>query len=107
MLPSKRLKLMKGAYATRINTGAVSPMIRARARATPVSMPESAVGMTTLMIVFHLGTPRAYDASRRSSGTIRSISSDDRTTTGTISRTSASDTAKALRSKPKVAIHTA
>ncbi len=45
-------------------------------------------------MVFHLGTPSAYDASRRSCGTMRSISSVLRTTTGTISSTSARDTAK-------------
>ncbi len=36
-------------------------------------------------MVRHFGTPRAYDASRRSSGTSRNISSDERTTVGIIS----------------------
>ena len=41
------------------------------------------------MIVRHFGMPRAYDASRRSSGTSFSISSMERTTVGTISSASA------------------
>ena len=57
---------------------------------TPVMMPENAVGSTTLTIVFHLGTPSAYDASRSSFGTSLSISSVERTTTGIIRSTSAS-----------------
>ena len=52
--------------------------------------------VTMRMIVFHLGIPKAKPASRRSCGTSLSISSVDRTTTGSISRTRASDTASAL-----------
>ena len=45
-------------------------------------MPDIAVGRTILTIVTHFGIPSAYDASRSSSGTRRSISSVDRMTTG-------------------------
>ena len=72
-----------------ISSGAVSPATRATASMTPVTMPAIAVGSTTLMIVRHLGTPRAYDASRSSSGTSLSISSVERTTIGIISTDSA------------------
>ena len=58
----------------------------------PVITPLSAVGSTTRRIVFHLGTPSAYDASRNSFGTSLSISSVVRTITGTISKTMASET---------------
>ena len=80
-----------------ISSGAVSPMTRAIASMTPVTMPATAVGSTTLTIVCHFGTPRAYDASRRSSGTSRSISSDERTTIGIISRDRATAPPKPLR----------
>ncbi|MCY1243294.1 hypothetical protein D9M72_563020 [compost metagenome] len=56
---------------------------------TPDAMPEIAVGMTTLRMVRHLRTPRAYAASRSSLGTIFSISSLERTTTGIIRTESA------------------
>ena len=72
-----------------ISSGAVSPMTRAIASVMPVMMPASAVGRTTFTIVFHFGTPRAYDASRRSVGTSLSISSAERTTIGIISSESA------------------
>ncbi len=45
-------------------------------------------------MVRHFGTPRAYDASRRSSGTSRSISSVERTTIGIISSDSATEPPK-------------
>ena len=57
----------------------------------PVMMPLAAVGSTILAIVFHFGTPSAYDASRSSFGTSFSISSVERTTTGIMSSTRASD----------------
>ena len=57
-------------------------------------MPASAVGSTTLTIVRHFGTPRAYDASRSSFGTSLSISSVERTTTGIISSDSATEPTK-------------
>ena len=94
-------------YGPRISSGAVSPMIRASPSRTPVMMPENAVGSTTLTIVFHLGTPRAYDASRSSLGTSFSISSVERTTTGIISSTRARQTAKPTRWKPNVVTQTA
>ena len=58
-------------------------------------------------MVFHFGTPSAYDASRSSFGTSLSISSVDRVTTGSISRTSVSETEKPLRSCPSVVMYTA
>ena len=87
------LRLMPTAYATRISSGAVSPITRARPSTTPVAMPLNAVGRTTLRIVFHFGTPSAYEASRRLSGTSLSISSVERSTIGSISSTRASETA--------------
>ena len=42
-----------------ISSGAVSPMTRAMASITPVTMPASAVGSTTFTTVSHFGTPRA------------------------------------------------
>jgi hypothetical protein len=41
------------------SSGAVSPTTRAMARVTLVPRPATAVGITTLTIVRHLGTPRA------------------------------------------------
>ena len=52
-------------------------------------MPAIEVRSTTLMIVRHFGVPNAYAASRSSLGTILSISSVDRTTTGIMSTDSA------------------
>ena len=49
------------------------------------------------MIVRHLGTPRAYDASRSSSGTSLSISSAERTTIGIISIDSATEPPMPIR----------
>src|SRR3954467_13094399 len=72
-----------------ISSGAVSPMMRAIASITPVTMPAIAVGRTTLTTVFHFGTPSAYAASRRWLGTMRSISSVDLTTIGIIRTESA------------------
>ena len=92
------------AYATRMSSGAVSPMTRARPRMTPVAIPEKAVGMTTSTTVFHLGSPNAYDASRSESGTSFSISSVDRRTVGSMRRTSARDAAIALRPRPRSVI---
>src|SRR4051794_1866874 len=56
-----------------ISSGAVSPMMRAIARTTPVPIPPSAVGSTTFTTVRHFGTPSAYAASRSEFGTMRSI----------------------------------
>ena len=47
-------------------------------------MPLAAVRSTILMIVVERGTPSAKDASRRSAGTRRSISSVERITIGII-----------------------
>src|ERR687890_279570 len=87
--PPKTLELMLVAKPAVTRMGAVSPMTLAIARVTPDAMPEIAVGITTLMMVRHLRTPSAYAASRSSLGTILSISSLDRTTTGIISTESA------------------
>src|SRR4029453_955077 len=80
--PPNTLLLMVVAKPAVTRIGAVSPMPPAIARVTPDAMPEIAVGTTTLMMVRHLRTPSAYDASRSSFGTIFSISSLERTTTG-------------------------
>ena len=74
---------------------------------TPVTIPEKAVGRTMRVMVIHLGTPSAYDPSRRPLGTSLSISSVERTTTGIISSTKDRHTAKPIRWKPKVVTHTA
>ena len=71
------------------SSGAVSPMTREIESMTPVVMPAMEVGRTTFAMVRHFGTPSAYDASRSSFGTSRSISSVERTTTGIISTASA------------------
>ena len=63
----------------------------------PVVIPARDVGSTTLRIVRHFGTPRAYEASRSSFGTSRSISSVERTTTGIISTERAIDPMKPMR----------
>ena len=73
----------------------------------PLMIPGSAVGITTFRMVRHCGIPNANDASRSSSGTSLSISSVLRTTTGSMSSTRASDTAKALCGNPSVAIQSA
>ena len=70
-------------------------------------MPENAVGRTTFMIVFHFGTPSAYDASRSSLGTSLSISSVERTTVGIIRMTRARVTANGTRCSPIVETHRA
>ena len=54
-------------------------------------MPAIEVRSTTLMIVRHFGVPSAYAASRSSLGTILSISSVERTTTGIMSTDSATE----------------
>jgi hypothetical protein len=72
-------------------------MTRAIASMTPVVMPAIEVGRTTLTIVSHFGTPRAYEASRSSFGTRRSISSLERTTTGIIRTDRAIAPAKPIR----------
>ena len=74
-----------------ISRGAVSPITRAIERVMPVMMPGRAVGITILAMVRHFGTPRAYEASRRSPGTSLSISSAERTTIGIISSDSATE----------------
>src|SRR5581483_3720415 len=75
-------------------SGAVSPETRATASMTPVVMPAEAVGSTTEMMVRHRGTPRAKLASRSESGTSFSISSADRTTTGSMSTARANPAAR-------------
>ena len=49
--------------------GAVSPVARATASTMPVISPVLPVLTTTLKMVFHLGTPRAIEASRSAVGT--------------------------------------
>ena len=61
-----------------------------------------------MTIVRHFGTPRAYDASRRSSGTRLSISSVERTTIGIISSESATEPPKPNRTAgPKISTNSA
>ena len=57
------------------SNGAVSPVARAIANTIPVISPVLPVLITTLKIVFHLGTPRAMEASLRVVGTSLSDSS--------------------------------
>ena len=92
--PSNGLMFTPVVRPTVTSSGAVSPMTRATASVMPDAMPAIAVGMTTLRIVRHFGTPSAYAASRSSFGTILSISSVERTTTGIISTHSATAPAK-------------
>ncbi len=72
-------------------------MTRAIDSMTPVVMPAIEVGRTIFTTVRHFGTPSAYDASRSSLGTSRSISSVDRTTTGIMRTASAIDPMKPIR----------
>ena len=69
--------------------GAVSPTTRAVASPTPVTRPANEVRSTIFVIVLYFATPSAYEASRSSCGTSRSISSEARTTIGIISTHSA------------------
>ncbi len=50
---SKRLKFTESVRPAMISSGAVSPMTRAMASMTPVTMPLIAVGSTTLVMVRH------------------------------------------------------
>ena len=79
------------------SSGAVSPMTRAIESMTPVVMPARQVGSTTLRIVSHFGTPRAYEASRSSIGTIFRTSSVERTTIGIISTDRATEPTRPKR----------
>jgi hypothetical protein len=97
MRPSKGLKVTPVVMPTAMSSGAVSPMTRAIARVIPDAMPPTDVGRTTLRIVRHFGTPRAYAASRSSFGTILSISSDARTTTRIMRTDNATAPAKPSR----------
>ena len=54
---ANRLVFTESVEPAMISSGAVSPMTRAMASVTPVMMPASAVGSTTLTIVRHFGTP--------------------------------------------------
>ena len=67
------------------SSGAVSPITRAIAKVILDVMPAIDVRSTTLTITRHFGVPSAYAASRSSLGTILSISSVERTTTGIVS----------------------
>jgi hypothetical protein len=63
-------------------SGAVSPLMRATASSTPVTMPALAARYATLRIITALGIPKAAVASRNALGTSNSMSSVVRTTTG-------------------------
>ena len=97
MRESNGLRFTPVVMPTAMSSGAVSPITRAIARVMPDAMPAIDVGTTTLRIVRHFGTPSAYDASRSSFGTILSISSVERTTTGIISTDSATEPMKPIR----------
>lgn len=77
------------------SNGAVSPVARAIANTTPVISPVLPVLTTTLKMVFHLGTPRAMEASRRVVGTSLSDSSVVLATIGIIIKLKATAPAKA------------
>ncbi len=79
-----------------MSSGAVSPITRAMARIAPDTMPGNAVRSTILVMVRCLVTPSAYEASRRSFGTILSISSLVLTTVGIISSDRATEPSKPL-----------
>ena len=76
------------------SSGAVSPAARATASSAPLVMPGRAAGSTTVRVVRERLAPRARLASRRSSGTRRSISSVERMTIGSIRQASARAPAK-------------
>src|SRR5699024_2472647 len=57
--PENRFQLSGFATPAVTMSGAVSPMTRAMAMVTPGRMPDTEVGSTIFMIVFHFGTPRA------------------------------------------------
>ena len=94
--PPNRFAFVETMYPAVMSSGAVSPMTRAIARIEPETMPESAVRNTTLVMVRCLVTPSASDASRRSFGTILSISSVVFTTVGIMSSDSATDPSNPL-----------
>ncbi len=71
------------------SNGAVSPLMRASASSTPVTMPGRAARYSTCTLTFHCGTPSDSAASRMVPGTSRSISSVVRTTTGSTMKPSA------------------
>ena len=71
------------------SSGAVSPAARATASSTPVTIPGSAVGSTTLKITRQRGAPSASADSRSAAGTSSRITSAERMTTGSISSESA------------------
>ena len=77
------------------SNGAVSPVARAIASTIPVKSPVLPVLTTTLKMVFHLGTPRAIDASLRVVGTSFSDSSVVLATIGIIIKLKATAPAKA------------
>src|SRR5213592_3091837 len=64
------------------SSGAVSPPMRATASRIPVMIPAFAARTVTRVITFHCGAPSAAAASRRLSGTRRSMFSVVRITTG-------------------------
>src|SRR4029079_4583977 len=72
-LPENGFVLMKKLLPATSSTGAVSPVTRAIASITPVTMPLDAVGSTMRTIVFHFATPRAYEAPRSALGTRHSL----------------------------------
>ena len=74
--------------------GAVSPAARSSPRITPVMMPGSALGSTTLRMVCHFVPPRLMLTVRKLCGTDRSASSAVLMITGSVMIASVSDPAR-------------
>src|SRR5476649_1179933 len=71
------------------SSGAVSPVMRATASKTPVTMPLTDAFSVIEQIIFHFGVPSAKAASRSAFGTSRSMFSVVRITMGICSNASA------------------
>ena len=84
-----RLDVVLSVAAAVNSNGAVSPAARATASSTPVTIPGSAVGSTTLKITRQRGAPSASADSRSPEGTSSRITSAERITIGSISSASA------------------
>ena len=82
------------------SSGAVSPLMRARASRMPVTMPAEALRYSTCTMTFQCGTPSDSAASRIVVGTSCSISSVVRTTTGSTMKASAMAPASAEKRPP-------
>ena len=93
-MPLNGLMLMELLPPATSRTGAVSPVGPGDGEHDAGDDAGQAVGSTILTIVFHFGHAERVGASRSALGTSRIISSDDRTTIGSIRIASASAAAK-------------